>query len=165
VARALLPENSVAAARPRLGVPGLQVIERSAIVTFTPAQMYALVNDVARYPEFLPWCVAAKFEDVAPNERLASLSVSRGVLRTEFTTRNTLQCDAEIMMRLVEGPFRSLTGRWKFDPLGGQGARVGFRVEFEFRNALTAAAFSTVFQSLCGTLVDAFVARARQIYG
>ena len=60
--------------------------------------MYALVNDVARYPEFLPWCVAAKFEDVAPNERLASLSVSRGVLRTEFTTRNTLQCDAEIMM-------------------------------------------------------------------
>ena len=127
--------------------------------------MYALVNDVARYPEFLPWCVAEKFEDVAPNERLASLSVSRGVLRTEFTTRNTLQCDAEIMMRLVEGPFRSLTGRWKFDPLGGQGARVGFRVEFEFRNALTAAAFSTVFQSLCGTLVDAFVARARKIYG
>jgi ribosome-associated toxin RatA of RatAB toxin-antitoxin module len=87
------------------------------------------------------------------------------VLRTEFTTRNTLQCDAEIMMRLVEGPFRSLTGRWRFDPIGGRGSRVGFRVEFEFKNALTAAAFSTVFESLCGTIVDAFVARARKIYG
>jgi ribosome-associated toxin RatA of RatAB toxin-antitoxin module len=147
------------------GVNGLQVIERSAIVTYSTSQMYALVNDVARYPEFLPWCVGATFEDVAPDERLASLRVSRGVLHTAFTTRNTLQADAQILMRLVDGPFRFLTGRWRFEPIGDQGSRVSFRVEFEFKNALTAAAFSSVFQSLCGTIVDAFVARARQIHG
>ncbi len=142
----------------------LQVVERSAIVPYSSAQMYALVNDIARYPEFLPWCVGASVEDVAPDERVASLSVSRGVLRTEFTTRNTLRNDAQILMILVDGPFRSLTGRWTFEPIGDKGSKVGFRVDFEFKNALTAAAFSSVFQSMCGTIVDAFVARARKIY-
>jgi ribosome-associated toxin RatA of RatAB toxin-antitoxin module len=126
--------------------------------------MYALVNDVASYPQFLPWCIAANFEVVSPDERVATLSVSRGVLRTQFTTRNTLRSDAEILMRLVDGPFRFLTGQWRFEPIGDKGSRVSFRVEFEFKNALTAAAFSSVFQSLCGTIIDAFAARARAIH-
>ncbi|MFI4891756.1 MAG: type II toxin-antitoxin system RatA family toxin [Steroidobacterales bacterium] len=142
----------------------MKVVERSAIVPFTPAQMYALVNDVARYPEFLPWCSASRVEDLAGDERVASLTIRRGVLNTEFTTRNRLQRDSEIMMSLVEGPFRSLSGQWRFSPIGDRGARVSFRVEFEFRNPLTAAAFNAMFESLCGTIVDAFVARARQIY-
>jgi ribosome-associated toxin RatA of RatAB toxin-antitoxin module len=144
----------------------LKVVERSAIVPFTASQMYALVNDVASYPQFLPWCTASRvLEDPGPTERVASLSIERGILRSEFTTRNRLQQDTEILMQLVEGPFRSLTGRWQFTPIGERGSRVSFRVEFEFRNPLTAAAFNSVFESLCGTIVDAFVARARKTYG
>ncbi len=142
----------------------MKVVERSALVPYTAAQMFALVNDVARYPEFLPWCSGARVEDVAADERVASVSVSRGVLRTEFTTRNRLQPDAEILMNLVDGPFRSLTGRWRFDAIGDRGSRVSFRVEFEFKNPLTAAAFNSAFETLCGTIVDAFVQRARSIY-
>jgi ribosome-associated toxin RatA of RatAB toxin-antitoxin module len=93
------------------------------------------------------------------------MSIERGVLRSEFTTRNQLQPDRDIVMNLAEGPFRSLTGHWQFIPIGERGSRVSFRVEFEFRNPLTAAAFNTVFESLCGTIVDAFAARARKIYG
>jgi ribosome-associated toxin RatA of RatAB toxin-antitoxin module len=103
-------------------------------------------------------------QEISGDERVASLQIERGVLRTEFTTRNRLQQDTEIMMNLVEGPFRSLTGQWRFNPIGERGSRVSFRVEFEFRNPLAAAAFSGTFESLCGTIVDAFVARARQIY-
>ena len=142
----------------------MQVVERSAIVTYTPAQMFALVDDVARYPEFLPWCTAARVEDVSATERLAAIKVSRGVLRTEFTTRNTRTTDAQILMRLVDGPFRSLTGEWRFEPIAERGSRVQFRVEFEFKNFLTAAAFNAVFEALCGTIVDAFVLRAQKIY-
>jgi ribosome-associated toxin RatA of RatAB toxin-antitoxin module len=142
----------------------LKVVERSAIVPYTSAQMFDLVNDVARYPEFLPWCSASSVQEISGDERVASLQIERGVLRTEFTTRNRLQQDTEIMMNLVEGPFRSLTGQWRFNPIGERGSRVSFRVEFEFRNPLAAAAFSGTFESLCGTIVDAFVARARQIY-
>lgn len=142
----------------------MKVVERSALVPYTAAQMFALVNDVARYPEFLPWCSGARVEDVALNERVASVSIARGVLRTEFTTRNHLQAEREILMNLVEGPFRSLTGQWRFEPIGERGSRVSFRVEFEFKNPLTAAAFNSVFETLCGTIVDAFVQRARAIY-
>ncbi|MEP6549199.1 MAG: type II toxin-antitoxin system RatA family toxin [Gammaproteobacteria bacterium] len=142
----------------------MQLVERSALVSYTPAQMFALVNDVARYPEFLPWCTAARAEDVSATERVATLKVARGVLQTEFSTRNTLQHDAKIHMQLLHGPFRDLTGEWGFDAIGTRGSRVHFRVEFEFKNRLSATAFNAVFEALCGTIIDAFVARAQRIY-
>ena len=142
----------------------MQLVERSALVSYTAAQMFALVNDVARYPEFLPWCVAARVEDISATERVASLKIARGVLRTEFTTRNTLRQDAQIHMQLLHGPFRDLTGEWRFDAIGSRGSRVQFRVEFEFKNRLSASAFNAVFEALCGTIIDAFVVRAQSIY-
>ena len=142
----------------------MQLVERSALVTYTAAQMFALVNDVVRYPEFLPWCIGARVEDASATLRIATLKVARGVLQTEFTTRNTLQQDAQIHMELLHGPFRELTGQWRFDAIGDRGSRVHFRVEFEFKNRLTAAAFNGVFEALCGTIVDAFVLRAQKIY-
>jgi len=142
----------------------MQVVERSSLVTFTAAQMFALVNDVACYPQFLPWCVDARVEDVAPGERIAALKVARGVLQTEFTTRNTLVQDSRIHMQLMHGPFRDLKGEWRFEPIGTRGSRVQFRVEFEFKNRLAATAFNSVFESMCGTIVDAFVVRAQTMY-
>jgi ribosome-associated toxin RatA of RatAB toxin-antitoxin module len=91
--------------------------------------------------------------------------VERGILRAEFTTRNRLERDARILMQLMHGPFRELTGEWRFEPIGERGSRVHFRVEFEFKNRLTGAAFNAVFESMCGTIVDAFALRAQKIYG
>ena len=153
-APALLPDNTC-----------MQVVERSALVTFTPAQMFALVNDVPRYPEFLPWCVGVRVDDVSATERIATLKIAHGVLQTEFTTRNTLTPDALIDMRLTHGPFRDLTGAWRFEPIGDKGSRVNFKVEFEFKNRLTSAAFNAVFETLCGSIVDAFAKRAKKVYG
>jgi ribosome-associated toxin RatA of RatAB toxin-antitoxin module len=142
----------------------VQVIERSAIVTYTAAQMFALVNDVARYPEFLPWCSGAHVVEESDLRRLASVSIARGPLRTEFTTRNTLRPDSQILMQFVDGPFRDLTGEWRFDAIGARGSRVSFRVEFEFKNRLTALALGAAFEALCGSIVDAFAERAQTIY-
>ena len=142
----------------------MQVVERSAIVTFTPAQMFALVDDIGRYPEFLPWCSGSRVETVSATERIAAVRIARGVLRTEFTTRNTLTPHTRILMHLVDGPFRSLAGEWRFEAIGDRGSRVFFRVEFEFKNRLTAAAFNAIFEAVCGTIVDAFVLRAQKIY-
>jgi ribosome-associated toxin RatA of RatAB toxin-antitoxin module len=142
----------------------MQVVERSSLTTHTAAQMFALVNDVARYPEFLPWCVGARVQYVSPEESIAELKVARGVLRIEFTTRNTLRPDAQIQLQLLHGPFRDLTGEWRFEAIGARGSRVNFRVQFEFKNRLTATAFNAVFEALCGTIIDAFLARAQIIY-
>jgi ribosome-associated toxin RatA of RatAB toxin-antitoxin module len=141
------------------------IVERSALVTYTPAQMFALVNDVASYPDFLPWCVGVRVEEVSTTERIASMKIVRGVLQAEFTTRNTLLPDAQIHMQLMHGPFRDLTGLWQFEAIGARGSRVQFRVQFEFKNRLTAAAFDAVFEALCGSIVDAFAQRAQAVYG
>ena len=156
----------------------MQVVERSALVTYTAAQMFSLVNDVQRYPEFLPWCVGARVQDRSATERAATLRVARGVLKAEFTTLNQLMPDKRIQMRLTDGPFRDLNGEWRFDDicaaaaaagltagLAVAGSKVQFRIEFEFKNRLTAAAFNAVFESLCGSIVDAFATRARKVYG
>jgi ribosome-associated toxin RatA of RatAB toxin-antitoxin module len=153
----------------------MQMVERSALVTYTAAQMYTLVNDVERYPEFLPWCVGAQVQDVSATERTATLRVARGVLKAEFTTLNQLTLGKSIQMRLTRGPFRDLNGEWRFDDIGAagsgtagtgaMGSKVQFRIEFEFKNRLTAAAFNAVFESLCGSIVDAFALRARKVYG
>jgi ribosome-associated toxin RatA of RatAB toxin-antitoxin module len=143
----------------------MQVVERTALVTYTPAQMFALVNDVARYPEFLPWCAAARVEDVSAAERIATVKIAHGVLQTEFTTRNALTQDAEINMHLLHGPFRDLNGVWRFEAIGERGSRVHFKVEFEFKNRLMAAAFNAVFETLCGSIVEAFAVRAKKVYG
>src|SRR5580704_2581192 len=112
----------------------MQVVERSALVTYTAAQMFALVDDVAKYPEFLPWCVGARVEIPSPTERRAALDIAKGSLKMHFTTKNTVKADSQILMELIEGPFSHLTGRWNFDAIGERGSRVLFKVEFEFRN-------------------------------
>ena len=149
----------------RLGAGSLKIVERSAIVAFTPAQMFALVDDVPHYPEFLPWCTGARAEQTSPTERLASIDVSKGTIRMQLTTRNTVLKDTDILMELVEGPFRHLVGRWGFSGMGERGSRIVFRVEFEFKSRLMAVALNPVFESICDKIVDAFVARAAKIYG
>jgi ribosome-associated toxin RatA of RatAB toxin-antitoxin module len=142
----------------------LPIVERSALVTFTPAQMYALVNDVERYPEFLPWCASARVEKISPVEALAAVTAAKGPVHLQFTTRNSLKPDAEILMQLAEGPFSRLTGRWNFEAVGERGSRVLFRIDFEFKSRMMAAAFNPMFRSVCDSIVDAFVQRARSIY-
>ena len=143
----------------------MQVVERSALVTYTPAQMFALVNDVPRYPEFLPWCVAARVEEVSATERIAMLKVARGVLKTEFTTRNTLAQDAQIHMRLMHGPFRDSPATGASRPSARAARACIFGWNSSSRIASSSAAFNAVFETLCGSIVDAFVMRAQKVYG
>jgi ribosome-associated toxin RatA of RatAB toxin-antitoxin module len=143
----------------------MKTVDRSALVKHSPAQMFALVDDVPRYPEFLPGCVGSRMQSVSPSERLAELKIARGGINLDFTTRNTVTPDSAILMELVEGPFNHLTGRWNFDAIGDKGSRVSFKVDFEFKNRLLGLALNSVFESVCDKIVDAFVVRAQQIYG
>ena len=143
----------------------MQVVERSVIVPFLPAQMFALVNDVPRYPEFLPWCVGAHSEAAADGAVLATVKVHKGLLRTHFTTRNTLDGGARILMQLVDGPFHELRGEWRFEAIADRGSCVNFRVEFEFKSRLAAATMGSVFETVCAAMVEAFAQRARDLYG
>lgn len=142
----------------------MRELTRSALVPHSAAEIYALIVDVERYPRFLPWCVAAEVEARGADFMLASLSIRRGPLRAEFATRNQLEPDRSVSMSLVRGPFRSLEGGWLLTPLGDDGCKVELRMRFEFSAAVPGALFEPVFETVAASLVDAFVARAREVY-
>lgn len=141
------------------------VIERSAHVPYDTRAMYDLVADIDSYPHFLPWCRGAAVRSRSESEITATLRIARGPLRISFTTRNLLHPPERIDLQLVEGPFRKLDGAWRFIPLDGEGCKVSLHLGFEFSSGLIRATVAPVFREIADTMLDAFCARAHQVYG
>jgi ribosome-associated toxin RatA of RatAB toxin-antitoxin module len=141
----------------------MREVKRSALIAEAPARMFQLINDVERYPEFVPGCTAARVVSRKGNEMVASLSIKRGPLHAEFTTRNLLDPDKRVLMQFVSGPFRVLEGLWTLTPLGELGCRVELEMRFEFANRVAGALFEPLFETTAASLVDAFVKRARDL--
>jgi len=141
----------------------MREMTRSALVARLPSLVYALVEDVGRYPEFVPGCTAAQVLERDETQMLAHLAVRRGVLRTEFTTRNLLDPGRSVHMQLVEGPFRVLEGHWGFTPVASNGCRIDFALRFEFSNPLKSVLFEPLFEETAAALVRAFAARAQSL--
>lgn len=140
-------------------------ISRQALVPYLPAQMFALVDDIPSYPKFLPWCRTAEVLERSEREVIARLQVHKGPLHARFTTRNRREPPGVITLDLVEGPFGTLEGEWRFAVIGDKGSRVNLTLAFAFSNPLNAWLLEPVFEHTCNSLVDAFVARARTLYG
>lgn len=140
----------------------MKVLTRSALVARLPAQVFALVNDIASYPKFVPGCSSAEILMQNEYEVVARMTVHRGPLSTQLTTRNRPRPHSEIRMELVAGPLRSLDGLWSFAPVGSNGCRIELQLSFEFSNPLKAALFEPLLDSTATSMVQAFVARAQR---
>ena len=143
----------------------IREIRRSALVTFSPEQMFDLVIDVERYPEFLPWVAGAQLHEKSESDLRASMEMQKGGVRERFSTRNQFERPRFMTMQLVEGPFRLLEGRWSFSPIGEVGTRVELEMRFEFANPVVGLLFGNAFEQSCNALIDAFITRAKQAYG
>lgn len=136
---------------------------------YTADQMYDLVADVARYPEFLPWTAAARVRSRVPEGdhevMTADLVVSFKVFRERFGSRVTLWPHRKrIDTEYVEGPFRHMRSHWQFRDVPG-GCEVAFDVDFEFRNKVLQAAAGMFFYEAMQRIVRAFERRAADLYG
>lgn len=127
--------------------------------------MYALVEDVDSYPDFLPWCSDVEVHLRDDNVVEATLELQRAGLRKRFRTRNTLTPRRAMDLQLVGGPFRHLAGGWRFTPLGDTGSKVALDLEFEFENRALDLMIGAFFEDTCNALVDAFTRRAETVYG
>jgi coenzyme Q-binding protein COQ10 len=134
------------------------------IVPYRPDQLFELVADVEKYPEFLPWCVAARIRSRTDAELVADLTIGFGPFRESFTSRVSLERPSRIRVRYENGPFRYLNNQWGFAP-DPRGCAVDFFVDFEFRSRILQAAIGVVFNQAVHRMVNAFQRRARQIYG
>lgn len=146
----------------------MKTIHKSVLLWHSAHEMFALVTDIERYPQFLPWCDHGEVLERMHDGVVARVGIAISGLRQNFTTRNTHETDRKVFMKLVDGPFSTLDGIWAFTPLGdGQqrACKVEFQLRYGFASSTLAALVGPVFDKIAGSLVDAFVKRADQVYG
>jgi coenzyme Q-binding protein COQ10 len=134
------------------------------ILRYSPEQMFDLVADVRRYPEFLPWCVGARVLTRTEEELVADLTIGFRMFRESFRSRVALERPGEVRVTYENGPFRYLNNTWKFKP-APQGCEIDFFVDFEFRSQLLQAVIGVVFNEATRVMVRSFERRAMSLYG
>jgi ribosome-associated toxin RatA of RatAB toxin-antitoxin module len=144
----------------------MKTVHKSVLIWYSAAEMFALVVDVASYPQFLPWCDRANVLAQDEHGMKAEIGIAFGGIHQTFTTRNEHVEGREVRMKLVEGPFSRLDGQWKFIALGEaqRACKVELELHYGFNNAALSALVGPVFDKIAGNLVDAFVKRAEQVY-
>lgn len=143
----------------------MPIVKRARTVAYSCEQMYSLVNEVERYAEFLPYCTESTVHHRNDDEVQATLMIGAAGVSKSFTTRNLLQSNKMIEIRLIDGPFSHLEGFWRFDDSGEGGCRISFDLEFEFAGRLFSMLLGPVFDQVTDKMVDAFCDRAEGVYG
>ena len=146
----------------------MKTVHKSVLIWYSAAEMFALVTDVGSYPKFLPWCDKSVILAEDKQGMTARVGLSIAGLSQSFTTRNTHVEDRKVNLKLVDGPFSKLDGQWDFIPVGkpsDRACKVELSLNYDFDNATLAALVGPVFDKIAGSLVDAFVKRASQVYG
>ncbi len=143
----------------------MPTMNKVAVVPYTQEQMYALVDDVEGYSQFVPLCTRSEVLDRSEDELHGKLTFAKGGMEKSFSTINRLQPHKMIELRLLDGPFKQLEGFWRFEEMDDAGCRVMLDLEYEFSSKLIAIMFGPIFQQISTTLVDVFVDRANAIHG
>ena len=134
------------------------------LVPYTADQMFDLVADVGKYHDFLPWCAGSRVRTRTETELVADLTIGFGPFRESFTSRVALNRPHTVQVKYENGPFRYLNNQWGFSP-AANGCRVDFFVDFEFRSRMLQVAIGVVFNQAVQAMVNAFLKRAREVYG
>jgi ribosome-associated toxin RatA of RatAB toxin-antitoxin module len=142
----------------------MQRVRKSVLVPYGAERMFALVDDIERYPEFLPWCPGATVLDRRPDGKTARIDINYHGVRAHFTTDNANVPFESIVVTLVDGPFRHLHGEWRFHPLAPDACRIDFELAYEFATHLLERVVGPVFTRIANTFIDAFVRRAEALH-
>ncbi|MFQ5936464.1 MAG: type II toxin-antitoxin system RatA family toxin [Acidiferrobacterales bacterium] len=143
----------------------MNTIRRSTLVPYSAQEMYDLVADIEAYPQFLPWCSAARILSSSDQEAVASIDIAYHKIHKTFTTRNRRHPARSIEMDLVQGPFKHLHGLWRFEVIDHRCSKISLEIEFDFASRALAFALGPIFGNIANNLVDSFKHRATTAYG
>lgn len=143
----------------------MPIVNQSSLVAYSAEQMYRLVNDYEKYPQFLSGCVGTKTISRSETELEAELHIQKLGISQTFSTHNTMRPNERIEMKLIKGPFRYLQGTWTFQPFDEQSCKINLQLEFEFSNSIVGVVFGKVFNEMTIKMVNAFKQRAKEVYG
>ncbi len=146
----------------------MKTVHKSVLIWYSAEEMFALVTDVNAYPQFLPWCDHSAVLSQDAHGMTAEVGIAFSGIHQKFTTRNEHVPGRQVDVTLVDGPFSKLEGHWRFTPVGDatqRACKVELQLDYAFRSTTLGALVGPVFDRIAGSLVDAFVKRAEQVYG
>lgn len=139
-------------------------VQKSVLINHSTSQMYALVDDVTKYPEFLPWCGGVDLIKQDEISTIATLHIAYHGLHQKFTTENHKAYPSLMEIKLKDGPFKQLEGVWRFIALNESACKIEFMLNYEFSNSFLEKIIAPVFSHIANTFVDGFVTRADEVY-
>jgi ribosome-associated toxin RatA of RatAB toxin-antitoxin module len=142
----------------------MALVEKSVLLAFSAEQMFALVDNVADYPQFLPWCGGTSVIILDEQTIRATVNINYHHVKQSFTTENVRERPSSIEIKLLDGPFKHLDGHWHFIALSPSACKIQFRLNYEFSNKLLEKIVGPVFHFIATTFVEAFIKRADVIY-
>ncbi|MDO8306134.1 type II toxin-antitoxin system RatA family toxin [Herminiimonas sp.] len=143
----------------------MAVVHKTVLLGYSAEQMFALVDRVEDYPQFLPWCGGVEVKEREENRLVAGIMINYHGIKQSFTTENTNVRPVSMTMRLLEGPFKQLHGTWTFKPLRADACKIEFDLQYEFSNRLIESIIGPVFNMIATSFVDSFSKRAEEVYG
>lgn len=143
----------------------MAVVHKTVLLGYSAEQMFALVDRVEDYPQFLPWCGGVEVKEREEERLVASIMINYHGIKQSFTTENTNVRPVSMTMRLLEGPFKQLHGTWTFKPLRADACKIEFDLQYEFSNRLIESIIGPVFNMIATSFVDSFSKRAEEVYG
>jgi ribosome-associated toxin RatA of RatAB toxin-antitoxin module len=143
----------------------MAVVHKTVLLGYSAEQMFALVDRVEDYPQFLPWCGGVDVKERTEDRLVATLKINYHGVKQSFTTENTNVRPTSMTMRLLEGPFKHLNGTWHFKPLREDACKIDFDLQYEFSNKLIEQIIGPVFNMIANSFIDAFSKRAEVVYG
>ena len=138
-------------------------LQRSALVSHSPQQMFELVSGIQSYPAFLPWCDYGLVKPISDNVVEATVGIAKGRVSKRFTTRNEHLMYESIHMELLDGPFEYLRGDWLFKTLGDESCKISLELDYKFQNSILSVMIAPIFNNIANRLVDSFCQRADQL--
>jgi ribosome-associated toxin RatA of RatAB toxin-antitoxin module len=143
----------------------MAVVHKSVLLGYSAEQMFALVDNIEDYPQFLPWCGGTQVKQREGDKVIAVLTINYHGVKQTFSTENTNTPPTSINMALIEGPFKHLNGTWSFKPLRSDACKIDFELHYEFSSKVLEQLIGPVFTMIANSFVDSFCKRAEAVYG
>jgi len=140
-------------------------IEKTVLVPYSAEKMFILVDDVAKYPEFLPWCGGTSVNPQDETITHATVNINYHHVKHSFSTENKRNPPELIEMTLLDGPFEHLDGHWRFIPLSDDACKIEFRLHYTFSHKILEKLVGPVFHMIANSFVESFIERADSVYG
>ena len=137
-------------------------VRKNAIVFHSKNKMFRLVDLIENYPKFLPWCGSTKIIERNNNKTIASIEINYKGIKQTFTTENTKKINDKMIIKLINGPFKSLSGEWLFKELEKDSCQIELKLEYQFNNIILEKLISPVFNMIANTFIDEFIKEANK---